>query len=360
MRTYCLLLLAVATLATQSRAQESWVRQTDLTSGLIYDLPLGPTGGDFTAALPVSEQGSLFELFARGTAWDNNIYLLDSKLIRAYSPEITVTLSSEDPYVRGDPTSTNYVRRTRADRPFSLVYKVKGLIPGSTNDAERSMYFGSHIRPFDLESYSAPADLAPTVLAEAEILNGEQNLSPLYHELPCASLILGCGEHIYTFIRHAADGVPDTILAQPKIEVWPVAKGVIENITSGQVFIDRIPSIVVRLQHLYPDSRTYVQIYSGSAVLGREGTLINGTERKFGSFYNTDVEGEPTNVPQTLSFGMDDLSNYAACDGTYTLEVVTETPFFNRAPERLAYVTFEVDRTISSRGQLSTAEAPEE
>jgi hypothetical protein len=57
---------------------------------------------------------------------------------------------------------------------------------------------------------------------------------------------------------------------------------------------------------------------------------------------------------------MDDLSNYASRDGIYTLEVVTETPFFNRAPERLAYVTFEVDRTISSRGQLSTAEAPEE
>ncbi len=360
MKTFRLLLLVAACPSVGLFAQESWVRQTDLTSGLIYDLPLGPNGGDFTAALPISEQGSLFELFARGTAWDQNIYLLDSKLIRAYSPEVTVTVTSEDPYVRGDPASSNYVRRTRADRPFRLVYKVGGLIPGSTNDAERSLYFGSHIRAFDLESYSAPPDLAPSVLAEAEVLNGEQDLSPLYHELPCANLTLGCGEHIYTFIRHAADGVPDTILAQPKIEVWPVAKGVIENVTASQVFIDRIPSIVVRLQHLYPDSRTYVQIYSGSAVLGTSGVLINGTERKFGSFYNPDVEGEPTNVPQTLSFSMDDLSNYASRDGVYTLEVITETPFFNRAPERLAYVTFEVDRTISSRGQLSTAEAPEE
>lgn len=360
MKTYCLLLLAAASPGLGLFAQESWVRQTDLTSGLIYDLPLGPNGGDFTAALPISEQGSLFELFARGTAWDNNIYLLDSKLMRAYSPEVTVTVTSEDPYVRGDPASSNYVRRTRADRPFSLVYKVSGLIPGSTNDAERSVYFGSHIRAFDLESYSAPADLAPSVLTEVEISNGEHDLSPLYHELPCANLTLGCGEQIYTFIRHAADGVPDTILAQPKVEVWPVAKGAIENVTGSQVFIDRIPSIVVRLQHLYPDSRTYVHIYSGSAVLGTSGTLINGTERKFGSFYNPDVEGEPTNVPQTLSFSMDDLSNYASRDGVYTLEVITETPFFNRAPERLAYVTFEVDRTISSRGQLSTAEAPEE
>lgn len=360
MKTSCLLLLAAFSPGLGLFAQESWVRQTDLTSGLIYDLPLGPNGGDFTAALPISEQGSLFELFARGTAWDNNIYLLDSKLIRAYSPVVAVELTSEDPYVRGDPASSNYVRRTRADRPFGLNIQISGLVPGSMNDAERSLYFGSHVRAFDTESYSAGVEVEPAVLAEAELYNGVQNLGPLYHELPCANLTLGCGEHIYTFIRHAADGVPDTILAQPKIEVWPVASAAIENVASGQVLIDRIPSVVVRLQHLYPDSRTFVQIYTGSAVLGREGTLINGTERKFGSFYNPDVEGEPTNVPQTLSFSMDDLSNYAARDGVYTLEVITEAPFFNRARERLAYVTFEVDRTISSRGQLSTAEAPEE
>jgi hypothetical protein len=88
-----LLLFALACPGLGLLAQESWVRQTDLTSGLIYDLPLGPNGGDFTAALPVSEQGSLFELFARGTAWDSNIYRLDSKLIRAYSPAITVALA---------------------------------------------------------------------------------------------------------------------------------------------------------------------------------------------------------------------------------------------------------------------------
>jgi hypothetical protein len=358
MKLHCLLLLAA--LCPGLYAQQSWVRQTDLTSGLIYDLPLGPAGGPFTAPLPVSEQGSLFELFARGTAWDNNIYLLDSKLIRAYAPAVAVELVTEDPYVRGDPASSNYVRRTRADRPFSLNIQVSGLVPGSTNDAERSLYFGSHGQAFDLQSYSGDQAAEPILLAEAELTNGQQNLGPLYHELPSVSRILGCGEQIYTFIRHAADGVPDTVLAQPKIEIWPVALASIDNVTPGQVFIDRIPSVIIQLQHLYPDSRTYVQIYSGSAVLGREGTLINGTERKFGSFYNPDVEGEPTNVPQTMSISIEDLSNYATRDGIYTVEVITETPFFNRARERLAYVTFEVDRTISSRGQLSTAEVPEE
>jgi hypothetical protein len=61
-------------------------------------------------------------------------------------------------------------------------------------------------------------------------------------------------------------------------------------------------------------------------------------------------------VPQTLSLSIDDLSNYASDDGLYTLEVITHTPFFGRAAERLYHVTFEVDRVITSRGQLSTLE----
>jgi len=63
-----------------------------------------------------------------------------------------------------------------------------------------------------------------------------------------------------------------------------------------------------------------------------------------------------TNVPQSLSVSIDDLSNYASEDGTYTLEVITHTPFFGRAAERLYHITFEVDRVITSRGQISTME----
>ncbi|HCN75563.1 MAG TPA: hypothetical protein DIT13_00030 [Verrucomicrobiales bacterium] len=355
MKQLAQLLTAIIFAWAQLPAQESWVRQTDLTSGLTYDLPLGPTGGPFTAALPVSEQGSLFELFARGTAWDNNIYLLDTKLIRAYAPVIELVIATEDAYVRGDPASSNFVRRTRADRPFGINLQVSGLVPGSTNQAERELYFSIQGRLFDTETYSG-AGAEAFLIHEANLQNGAQSLSPLYHELPSASLSGGCGEQIYTFIRYAADGVPDTILAQPKIEVWPVATASIENVTAGQVFLDRIPSIIVRLNHLYPDSRTYVQLYTGTQALGTAGTLINGTERRFGRHYNPELEEEPTNVPQTLSISMEDLSNYAATDGIYTLEVITETPFFNRAPERLLHVTFEVDRTVSSRGQITTAE----
>lgn len=351
------MMLAIALDAAGAVNSESWVRQTDLTSGLVYDVPLASTGGPFTAPLPVSEAGSTFDLYARGTAWDTKVYLLDTKLIRAYSPVATVEIASEDSYVRGDPTSSNYVRRTRADRPFSVKLRVSGLVAGSTSQAERNVYFSCKGRKYDLTSFSS-LNQPEFLISESILANGDVNMTSLYHQLGTNPLKNGCGEQTYTFVRYAADGVPDTILTQPKIEIWPVATAAVSNISASQVFIDRIPSVVLTMNYLYPDSHTYAQVYPGPAVLGTAGTMIKDTERRFGVYYNPGQVDASTNVPQNVSISIDDLSNYAAADGIYTLEVITETPFFGRAPERLFVVTFEVDRVISSRGQITTSEKP--
>lgn len=348
-----MMMMTVARVTAQEA--EAWVRQTNLTNGLVYDIPLTETGGPFQAPLPVSESGSTFELYARGTAWDSKVYLLDTKLIRAYAPEVEIEIVSEDTYVRGNPASANYVRRTRADRPFAVNVQVAGLVQGSAEQAEREVYFTCHGRNYDPLTFSG-LSAPPYLISEANLGNGTTSAAGLYHQLTAPSLFAGCGEQVYTFVRYAADGVPDTILAQPKIEVWPVATASIENITPNQVFIDRMPPIVVQFTNLYPDSRTFVQVYSGQQVLGTDGTKVKGTEREYGAYYNPSHTEASTNVPQNIEISMDDLSNYASQDGIYTLEVITETPFFNRAPERLVHITFEVDRVISSRGQISSTE----
>ncbi|TDU70898.1 hypothetical protein EI77_02016 [Prosthecobacter fusiformis] len=354
MKKLLILTLTAAALTAQADSQ-AWVRQTNLTNGMLYDIPLTATGGPFQAPLPVSDLGSTFELYARGTAWDTKVYLLDTKLIRAYAPEVMFQITTEDSYVRGDPASSNYVRRTRADRPFGFTVQVSGLVAGSSAKAEREVYFTCHGRNYDPLTFSG-MNAPQYLISEANLGNGNTSANGLYHQLSSPRLSAGCGEQVYTFVRYAADGVPDTILAQPKVEVWPVATASVENITSNQVFIDRIPSIIVRFTNLYPDSRTFVQVYPGTQSLGTDGTKIKGTEREYGAYYNPTHTEASTNVPQNIEISMDDLSNYAAQDGIYTLEVVTETPFFGRAPERLLYVTFEVDRVISSRGQISTTE----
>ena len=343
--------------AAQAPSDEAWVRQTDLELGLVYDIPMTGSGGTYVAPLPVSEAGARFELFAKGTAWDNNIYLLDTKIIRAYSPEASMEVTSEDSYIRGEATSGTYVRRTRADRPITTTIHIAGLVSGSAVQAENAVYLGIQGRNYDSTEYSA-LDQPQYTLHEYNLGNGDLTFGPLYHELTSPTLSSGCGEQTYTFIRYASDSIPDTIIAQPKVEIWPIAKATADNIAGGQVFNDRIPTVALNLKHLYPDSRTYVQVYPGPAVLGTNGTVIDTSERRFGRYYNPDQVEEPTNVPQNIEITIEDLSNYASADGVYTLEVITETPFYGRAPERLLNITFEVDSVISSRGQLSSSEVP--
>ena len=351
-KTLCLCLLTTGLLG---QTPEAWVRQTDLATGQIYDTPITGTGGAYTAPMPVSESGSLYELFARGTAWDSNIYLLDTKIIGTYNPQTSITITSEDDYVRGDPAGTTFVKRTRADRPFSVNIQVQGLVDGSSDIAERCVYLGVQGKNYDPETYSS-LNQPQYLIEESNLENGTYTFGPLYHQLTSPTVSSGNGEQSFTIVRYASYQVPDTVIAQPKVEIWPVASASVSLITAGQVFIDRIPSLVVTLSHLYPDSRTYVQVYKGNQALGTAGTLVNGTELRFGTYYNPDQTEGSTNVPQSLTVSVDDLSNYASEDGLYTLEVITHTPFFGRTAERLYHITFEVDRVITSRGQISTLE----
>lgn len=337
---------------------DAFVRQTDLKTGQVYDVPYITPGGPYTSPLPVSEDGAKFELFARGTAWDTNIYLLDTKLVYAYGPVVRLSIATEDPYVFGDPTSATYVKRTRADRSFTITSSVSGLVSSrEASSAERSVYYavqGINYEPTTYSSLNRPSYLVHSY----NLGNGDLTWGPVYHELTSPTLMSGCGQQTYTCVQYAADNVPDTILAQPSVQIWPVATATIDKIKGGQVFIDRIPTITFAMAHLYPDSRTYAQIYPGNATLGKTGTLITGTERRYGSHYNPDQGVTPTNVPQDVQIAIDNISAYASADGVYTLEVITETPFFNRTGERLLNITFEVDRVISSRGSLSTGEKP--
>lgn len=337
---------------------DAFVRQTDLATGQVYDLPYATPGGPYTAPLSVSSLGAKFELFARGTAWDANIYLLDTKLVYAYAPASILTIISEDAYVLGDPNSGTYIKRTRADRPFTVTTSVSGLVTTTgASSAETSVYYTVQGMNYDPLTYSSLSQ-TPFLLHSYNLGNGNLTWGPVYHELTSPLRINGCGQQTYTFVRYAADQVPDTILAQPTLQVWPVATATVDKIVGGQVFIDRIPTLTFTMSHLYPDSRTYAQIYPGPSVLGKVGTIVTGTERRYGTFYNPAQGVTPTNVPQNVSIAIDNLSAYASADGVYTLEVVTETPFFGRSGERLLNITFEVDRVISSRGTLSTAEKP--
>lgn len=287
MKTYHAILLAASMQASLMGATtDAFVRQTDLATGQVYDIPYATPGGAYTAPLTVSTLGAKFELFARGTAWDTKVYLLDTKLVYAYAPSVSVNIDSEDPYVSGDASGGNYTKRTRADRPFTVTTNVSGLVSASgATAAEAAVYFTVAGMNYDAVTYS-PLNQTTYALHAYNLANGSLTWGPVYHELRSTRLVDGCGEQTYKIVRYAADQVPDTILAQPTLQVWPVTTASVANILAGQLLIDRIPSITMTLKHLYPDSRVYAQIYSGASVLGKLGTLITGSERRYGSYYN--------------------------------------------------------------------------
>lgn len=327
-------------------AAVDFIEQVDLESGLVYQVYVpgpeepGSKNGTQLSPMPVGPSGSTYQLYAKGLDPDNTVYLLDEKYVAAYTPEAIIKISSEDPH----PTP-----RTRADEPFHVDISVKGLLaPGEdVPEAALNVYVQEHTLNYDPKLNRAPVDgTAEEVLADDFFLveNGEFRRTGMT-KLTSDIFFKERGEEIFR-----AYALPDTDLdwlqiASGRIQVWPIADVEIIGLDENVKITRSLPNLTINLTDLYPDSTTSVQIYKGSQALGTEGTQIEGSRISFNSI-----------VPQSAQILVRNWDSYAKDDGEYTIEVITLTPFDGRAPERLAWLTFSVDRTISMKGSATTSE----
>jgi hypothetical protein len=120
----------------------------------------------------------------------------------------------------------------------------------------------------------------------------------------------------------------------------------VENIVQNQRYKAVPADARVVFKDLYPDSVTYAQIYEGPPALGKVGKVIGSSVVSYNTF-------APQDAVVPLSITDSDLG----ADGTYTIEVLTTTPFNHRQPERVTYVSFTLDRTIEVHGQLVGADS---
>ncbi len=331
---------------TPAIAAVDFIEQVDLESGMVYQVYVdgpeepGSKNGEQVSPMPVGSQGSTFALYAKGLDPDDTIYLLEEKYVAAYTPEAVITITSEDPH----PTP-----RTRADEPFTVSVKVDGLLSPGADVPEAAL--NVYLQQVSLD-YDDLLDRAPTDGTAQEVLtddffiveNGEIERVGMT-KLTSDIFFKERGEEIFR-----AFALPDADLdwlqiASGRVQVWPIADVAIEGMAPGAKITRSLPDLTISLKDLYPDSTTTVQIYKGSQALGTAGTLIEGSRVAFNSI-----------VPQDAQILVRNWDRYAADDGTYTLEVITVTPFDNRAPERLAWLTFEVDRTIKMNGSATTSE----
>jgi hypothetical protein len=313
----------------------NFIRQVQLPTGVQWDASVAASG-ERTSSLPVDVGGARFELWTvKSTPLTS--YLLDTRFVNAYVPSATVTIRSEDPYA--------LIPRTRADRPFFVDVTVSGLLSGSGDPvASKSVKLLRHVQSYGLNGVGQSLDRSQATLLSQSVItqNAKQTLSYELNSVPSADRSKACGEERFSVFSLAEATFPESQIASRYIQIWPVADGTITGISQDQRIRQLMPQLTLNLNDLYPDSYTYAQVYKGEQQLGKTGTLLPSSSLRL----NDTVSTDRTLVVKSYDSIFDS-------DGRWTMELLTVTPF---GIDRLAYVSFDIDRTIELQGTFTTYE----
>jgi hypothetical protein len=334
-------MLLTATCAAASASD--FIRQIQMINNalVVTDFPVFNSSGEVMSRA-LDADLSVFQLYAEHVKSDGSVEILklDEKSVGTFLPEVTLETFSEDPHV---PT------RTRADQPYGVRVTVGGLLDGEMiPDYAKSIILERRYRLFSPETYLFNG--MEGEYDESQIIqqNGTFVDSQIFQLLPAISPIRALGEETFTACVHPEAGASLAELTSATVTVWPVATARIDGIHEGALYRNTPVSGSYILKDAYPSSRTYAQIYEGPANLGTVGAVIENSVVEYG--------GNGETVPQNAQVVLGDFSEHITKGGTYTIEVITVTPFNQGARERIARVTFLVDRTISVNSMVTTFE----
>lgn len=304
-------------------------------SEFIWDFPVESSGQQL-APIPITLGGSRFELWSI----KNNplaSHLLDTRYVNTFVPISNLTIRSEDPY--------DVVPRTRADRPFFVDVEVSGLLNGLEDpEASKEVSLLRHVQSYGEDGDGSGIDRDMASLLSSAAINDNGTMTLTYHvtEVPGGNRAKVRGEERFSVFSLADYQVPASQLASQLIQIWPVADGSVTGLTSEQHIKGKMPNLVIDLNDLYPSSRTFAQVYKGGVADGKQGVIVPGSALVINHA-----------VPQDAELLIDEWDDVFDADGLWTLEVLTLTPF---GIDRLAHVSFDLDRTIRMNGNISTVE----
>ncbi len=344
-------LAAPATVEAQSgSAFTNFVRQIQLPQpqGTIRDVSVDPNGSA-QSPLAIDPDGARFELWTIKNTNPPQEFLLAEQYVGTYVPQAIVTISTADPYTE--------LPRTRADQPFTVNVTIAGLLSDAgAPEAAKIVDFQHHVQSYGTNGtgIGINRNLA-TLLGTTEI---NQNSAPgvpftysfTVNQVPGADRSKVRGEERFTIMSKEDIQGPEyqvdaQVLSSRFIQIWPVADGSIAGITDNQLIRFALPNVTLTVNEAYPDSDTYAQVYKGAPALGTEGIVVPGSSRVI-----------KDTVPQNLTMVLEDYDAVfdEGGDGQWTMELLTSTPF---GVDRLAYVTFHLDRTIQFNGSVTTQES---
>lgn len=368
------LLLASAGLSANAESYLNFLRQTHYDSGVVWDFPIG-SSGTMPSPLGVGELGSLYELWALDTESASQIELR-REMVSTYSPQISVTFETADPY--------QLAPRTRVDQPFTARVSIAGSDPDWKNSLAETIgtfdivHLGFLFPGNDYTLDDAGGANEPQVIRQFRITeNGEYVFQFPMTNLTGADMTKLVGAEFFAITSpdrynsghgNNADGVDgdnpglakklDIILSDEVLEnsyvvgnifewsmvqIWPIAEGSIEGI-DGNMIYGKVPPVSLRLVDLYPDSTTYLRVYKGSPnpapanliKIGPAAVVIHDS------------------TPQDRTIVVSDLDKYLPEEGSYTLEVIHTTPFGTEILSQ--FYPLQVDWDIDFHGNIISIE----
>lgn len=327
--------LCVSGAWAQTTTYTNFIRQVQYPSEVQWDASVAAAGQQLSA-LAIDPGGARFELWTVSSAGPTS-YLLESCYVGTYIPVASVAIRSED--------TTSAIPRTRADRPFYVDVTVNGLLSGSGDpEPSKSVNFFRHVQSYGASGTGVNIDRTQAILLSQSSIttNGTQNLTFAINSVPGANRAKVRGEERYSIFSLEDYQAPESQLASRYIQIWPVADGAIAGVANNQLVRYSLPQLTLTLNDLYPFSTTYLQAYKGSAQLGVTGKIVPGSALVIND-----------SVPQSRVLTLTNYDSVFDNDGVWTLELVTKTPF---GIDRLAYVTFNLDRTLKMNATLTTIE----
>lgn len=314
----------------------NFIRQVQFPSAVQKDVSVA-SAGQQPSDLAIDPGGARFELWTVANTTPLKSYLLETRYVGTYIPLSTVTIRSED--------TTGAIMRTRADRPFYVDVTVTGLLSGATDpEPSKSVKFLRHVQSYGTNGTGITIDRTQAILLTQTTIttNGTQNLTFALTSIPGANRAKVRGEERFSVFSLEDYQAPESQLASQFIQVWPVADGAIAGITQNQLVQFSLPAVTLTLNDLYPNSTTYAQVYKGNAVLGTTGKIVPGSSLVIND-----------SVPQSRVLSLVNYDSVFDSDGRWTIELLTKTPF---GTDRLAFVSFDLDRTINVNGSFTTIE----
>lgn len=334
-------LLSCASGALAQSGYTNFIRQTQLPSGVKYDVPVAAEGS-MKSYLPIDTVGADFHLYSVSATTS---YLLDSTFVGAYLPQAKVTILAEDTYAD--------TPRTRIDRPFTVRITTSDLLSGANApQAAKSVRLLHYVQSYG-STYGENVNPAAAVFHNQTTINQNGTLDLVFPATSISDSAIPISEirGEERFSIYCQDSVDETgnqikgaLLSSRTIQIWPMPSASIQGIVNGQKLRFQLPPLVFSYQNLYPNSTTIAQAYPGAPALGKSGTIIAGGGP--GAIF----QGTP------MSVTLPAIRNYQSVfdrDGQWTIEIIHTTPF---GVERLAYVTFHLDRTMKINSMLSSLE----